>query len=239
MYNLLIYDYLNNSTFIYNIKPVCEEKLYVLFDIILDELRENISFLNTHINFLHNHECEIYAYKNSLKKGWLWDNIKNEKYIIYKIKPIRCLKPLYNSEIKHNKESQTLDDNYVSKHEKEIQTITDNISNCYKNKDLNTQIILNDIPLELNEQKTSSYNSYNAYCTSSNITRNSSIDSSINLSSSNEYSLSSSINENSNSNKNVDWGQFSWNEEFKKELKNKLNLENFGLYKPNKNFKQD
>lgn len=38
---------------------------------------------------------------------------------------------------------------------------------------------------------------------------------------------------------NINWGQLSWNGDFKQELENKLNLENFGLYSVSKHFKQD
>jgi len=43
----------------------------------------------------------------------------------------------------------------------------------------------------------------------------------------------------SNYNLNNNLNRYSWHEEFKHELKDKLNLENFGLYKMPKYFKQD
>lgn len=48
--------------------------------------------------------------------------------------------------------------------------------------------------------------------------------------------ISITINKKSN---DINWGELSWNDDFKYELKNKLNLENFGLYDSSKHFKQD
>lgn len=183
MYTLLIYDCLNKSNYIYSTTPVPEDSLYKLFDLILEEIKK-MSSDDIHISFISENECEIYVYKENKKNGWLWNTIDTQKQILYKIQPIECLNSTFYETV--DKECQT---NEIIVNEKQCQTDKLNLS---KNIKFNDNIILDDVPLELNQNKTK-----------------------------------------------INWGQLKIKQDFKHELQDRLNLENFGLYKPQKHFKQD
>lgn len=178
MYNLLIHDYPNKCKFVYNLKPISDEEFLIVFDLVLKEIQSTISYNETHVSFITDHECEIYVYKELLEKGWLWNNLKPEKEILYKIETIACLET--NLNFGHNKECQT-----ESSQSSDIESQTDKI---YKfNKTCQT--------IEEDES---------------------------------DYLFKSSES----------FHEKPWSYEFKQELQNKLNLENFGLYGLNK-YKRD
>lgn len=197
MYNLLINDCINNFKFIYNVKSMEEEKLHIIFDLVLKEIQNTISG-ETHVSFIQENECEIYVYKERLEKGWLWNNLVPEKQILYKIEPIACLN--INDIQIDNKECQTdaIVENLISQESQtERGTLVQN-SNC---KESQTNCLQEE---NYDENEILSENSFK------------------------------SSNDNINYFEDISWGQ-----EFKYELQNKLNLENFGLYKIDKHFKQD
>jgi hypothetical protein len=173
-----------------------EEKLHIIFDLVLKEIQNTISG-ETHVSFIQENECEIYVYKERLEKGWLWNNLVPEKQILYKIEPIACLN--INDIQIDNKECQTnnnICENLISQ-ESQTNILLQN-SNCQESQtDILQQENYDDIDL-LSE------NSFK------------------------------SSNDNINYFEDISWGQ-----DFKYELQNKLNLENFGLYNIDKHFKQD
>jgi hypothetical protein len=215
MYNLLIYDCLNNFKFIYNIKSIQEEKLNLVFDLVLKEIQSKIT-VETHVSFIKENECEIYVYKERLQKGWLWNNLVPEKEILYKIEPIACL---YINNIQFdNKECQTntILENIISQESQTDNYQETETDNYQETETDNSQESQTDIQDDIYDDINLENFSYNLQ--DDNLSENS----------------FKSSTDNINYFEDISWGQ-----NYREELQNKLNLENFGLYKNNKHFKQD
>lgn len=189
MYNILVNDCVNKCKFIYNIKPVLEDELFNIFDIILQEINDTMPLQELHVCYISETECDIYIYKEHVSKGWVWNSYIPEKQILYKLETIAYLTLTNESNYLVEESSQT----DIKYEDKQTQYENDSHNSNDSNDDK-----FDDITFEIND------------CCS-------------------EYedtdSMENSYIEFSTKKSNI------WNKCFQEELKDRLNLENFGLYK--------
>lgn len=225
MYNILVYDYINKCYLIYDTEPVDEDQLCNIVDLILYNIKESMPNEELHVSYTTEKECDVYIYKENLNKGWVWNSIVPEKKLLFQLQTVAYLPSQELKEFKKFTDASSQSEPNLQKKDAECEALIEMNYNCKCNyKQKNDTYIIDDIPLELNNFGNSSTLSNSSV--SSNSTQESTLSSSSVIKKIvNEVSTIKDefVNDMRHS---IEWGK-----SFHKELQDRLNLENYGLYK--------
>jgi hypothetical protein len=227
MYTVLVYDYINKCHLIYDTRPLSDDNLYKIIDLILKNIKDSFNSEEIHVSYINENECEVYVYKENISKGWIWNSYVPEKKLLYKLQPIGCLPASELIDFTENS-CQTTQLEPEPEVKDKIDTSCSTTCNCKCTcnkkyiKPTNDHYILDDIPLELTQSTASIQSTSSNFSNSSNKS---------NKSDSSNFSMKDVTDVINNI--STDFGRYSieWGRSFQQELKDKLNLENYGLYK--------
>jgi len=207
MYNVLVYDCLNECNFIYNVNPVPENELYTIVDLILRNIKKSVGENEIHISYVSQKESIVYIYEEIKQKGWVWDSLSLQKKILYKIQVIACIDLKIENEIQKEIDNKIQNEMKKTFEDKECQTLNENV----EHETVECQTIIDQWvqSLRFDTRQESDYDSEIE-------------DSFGTLSDNSDDTIILKTNNNFNE---------LWTHEFTHELKDRLNLENYGLYK--------